>query len=513
MPAPKRFAFLTKFKPVTQPVAGVRIATIFLLLALGTLACRMVDRAAELQATESAVSSVQTALAATSMVLGTLPVITPVPGGGSTSAPTATVFDAGPAATEPSDTAVPADPPTALLVEVDERLMKSARILLFEDMSASRQIRLVKEALDRGEYFYLDVGSAKGWFKTQLLSGRKWDLVIASGEADRDFGGEFFEYIDQHVAGGGSAVIETWDLDSAPTGRVRSLLNRCGLTVQSDWFEPNLRVFFWTDPTHPIFNRPNSLPNGLRNARALWHGDIGDLLALEPGNADRGRILASTNPDRTTTHGLIADCLDGRLLLQTFRSHEYHHDDMVALWQNYVDYVLRGYFRHSGRPAPPAAPTAISPLQPTPTTVHPPTPGPDYSLPATCGSLLSVRLLKAPQFQPDLFEHHAAGTFLILRIEVQNVSQTAIQIWDGDYSIEAQLRKDAVSYPLNQAASGYLFIEQPAELYQHLVLPGETFQTSVAFDVDPAAEAWEFVLRPGIEFDPAACEARIPLAH
>lgn len=491
----------------------MRIAAVFLLLVVATLACRVVDRATELQATVSAVSSVQTALAATGMAMGTLPVITPVPGGGSTNAPTTTVVEAGPAATDPIETAPPVDPTAVPLVDADERLMKSARILLFEDMSASRQIRLVKEALDRGEYFYLDVGSAKGWFKTQLLSGREWDLVIASGEADRDFGGEFFEYIDQHVAGGGSAVIETWDLDSAPSGRVRTLLNRCGLTVQSDWFEPNLRVFFWTDPAHPIFNRPNSLPNGLRNARALWRGDIGDLLALEPGAADRGRILASTNPDRTTTHGLIADCLDGRLLLQTFRSHEYHHDDMVALWQNYVDYALRSYFRHSGRLAPPTAPTAVLPLQPTPSAIHPPTPGPDYSLPAACGPILSVRLLKAPQFQPDLFEHHAEGNFLILRLEVQNISQAAIQIWDGDYSIEARLRNEAVSYPLNQAASGYLFIEQPAELYQHLAAPGETFQTSVAFDVDPAADAWEFVLRPGIEFDHAACEARIPLAH
>jgi hypothetical protein len=57
--------------------------------------------------------------------------------------------------------------PVATEFTAEDRLLKSAKILLFEDMSASRYIRVVKEALDRDNYFYIDVGSAKGWFKSQ----------------------------------------------------------------------------------------------------------------------------------------------------------------------------------------------------------------------------------------------------------------------------------------------------------------------------------------------------------
>ncbi len=74
-----------------------------------------------------------------------------------------------------------------------DRQLKSARILLFENMSASGYIRIVKEALDRAGYFYLDVGSATGWFKTQLLSSVEWDLIIAAAEANREFGGSSWD--------------------------------------------------------------------------------------------------------------------------------------------------------------------------------------------------------------------------------------------------------------------------------------------------------------------------------
>lgn len=482
-------------------------------LVLLLISCNLLAQQDGLQATASAVNAQQTGLAQT---VSALPLGAGLPTLPSTQqlllTPEAPAVPADPSPTPPQVLAPAQTGP--LLAE--ERLLKSARILLFEDMSASRQIRLVKEALDEVGYFYLDVGSAKGWFKSQLLSGEEWDLIIASAEAEREFGGELYEYLDDHLSRGAAVILESWDLDSAPDGRVKPLLARCGVAVQSDWYEPEMRVFFWTDPSHPIFNQPNDLTSGLRNAAPLWRGDVGDLLQIEPAiGAPSGDpvILADVNRSWTQDHGLLVSCLDGRMILQTFRSHEYHHNDMVALWQNYIYNALISQFAYTqaSLPTPAATYLPVTPLvEPTQTG---PTPGPGYTFPHTCGPALTARLIDAPRFQRDLFEHHATGTFLTLRLELANQSSFPIQIWDQDYFLQGEVNGERVTYSPHPAATGYLYIEQPSNLYQDLIQPGETWRTALAFDVAPQGQGWTLVLRPGSEFNEQVCEVSIPLSR
>jgi hypothetical protein len=411
-------------------------------------------------------------------------------------------------------TATPEPTSSRPAVDADERMLKSARILLFEDMSASRHIRYVKEALDRAGYFYLDVGSAKGWFKTQLLSPVEWDLVIAAAEARRDFGGEFFEYINAQVARGAGAVIEYYDIDSAPNGKIKPLLDRCGVEFQSDWFEPDLRVFFWLDPENPVFNQPNEIPNTLRNAERLWFGDLGDLMQIKRSGgqaAGDAVLLAGTNATWKDDHGVLASCVGGRVILQTFSSHEYAMNDMVALWQNYIYQTLKNHFAAY----PPQVPTPAITVVPEATgeapLSSPATPGPEYTYEYSCGGLLNARLMDAPLFEKDLFEHHASGTFLILRLELVNETENPVFIWDQDYSIEGVVNGRPVTYAPHKAATGYLYIESPNNLSQGLIQPGEHWRTRLAFDVDPRGQDWVFVVRPGSEFGEQMCEARIPL--
>jgi hypothetical protein len=156
-------------------------------LILFIFACNLLDRPVDLQSTASAVNAQQTNLARTVSAIA------------ADSALEATLQPQVILSTEPATPAFPEVLSSTLPVSAastetasgfsDERLLKSAKILLFEDMSASRYIRLVKEALDEAGYFYLDVGSAKGWFKSQLLSGVEWDLVIAAAEAERELVG------------------------------------------------------------------------------------------------------------------------------------------------------------------------------------------------------------------------------------------------------------------------------------------------------------------------------------
>ena len=403
--------------------------------------------------------------------------------------------------------------PTPQPVQIDERTLKSAKILLFEDMSASRYIRIAKEALDQDGYFYQDVGSAKGWFKTQLNSLVEWDLVIAAAEADREFGGEFFEYLGDQLDKGAAVILENWDLDLAPNGKAGQILRRCGVRLQSDWYEPELRAIFWLASDDPILNQPNDIPPSLRNAARVWSGDLGDLLEVDPKLADNGgnpTPLAGINPNWKKSHATLVACLDGQLIIQTFRTHEYHHDDMLILWKNYVYNALSSHFAHSARLIPTPARTAQPTLVGTPTSSGP-TPGPEYIFEHGCDGLMSIKLTNSPHFQQDLFEHHAEGVFLILRVQIQNQADFPIMIWDGDYTVSGQVGERVVVYPLDPDPTGYLFIEGASRLVQDVIQPGDSWNVSLAFDVDPKAQNLSFIFKPASEFDGAVCEASIPL--
>jgi len=486
------------------------------------MACKLLASSPNLTATQTGVVVQQTQLAQTMAALSSLVAdagASPAPGGAIVDP--ATALETMAALQTLQATTVPGLPESTPMPSatqdgsvVDERLLKSAKILLFEDMSASRYIRLVKKALDEAGYFYLDVGSAKGWFKTQLQSTEDWDLIIAAAEAEHEFGGEFYEYLDTRLQGGASIIIENWDLDAAPNGRAKPLLDRCGVQVQADWYMPELPVFYWRDPGLPIFNQPNALSRVPRNAQSIWHsGDLGDLMEMRADKSGDAQILASTDHKISYDSALLVSCMNGRMILQTFRSHEYNTDDMVALWQNYIYQALKARFAHVHKSVP--TPVAVIPAAtPAAQVTSPgPTPGPDYTMPHPCGPTLSARVMQAPVLTPDLFEHHAEGVFMVLRLEVRNDGTFPVQIWDGDYALESMVGQTKTVVPANPAATGYLYLDSPGRLYQDLVQPGETWRTALAFDIDPNSRGWLLVLRPGSEFNQQVCEVRIPLTR
>jgi len=394
---------------------------------------------------------------------------------------------------------------------LDERTLKSARILLYEDMSASGEIRYVMEALDRMDLFYLDVGSAKGWFKNQLLSSQEWDLIIAAAEGDRNFGGEYFEYINDRVVQGAAAVIEFRDFDAAPNGLAKPFLDGCGVSYQADWFNPDLRVFFPILPEHPVFNEPNPGLSSWKSGGNFWKGDAGDLIKIaHQGGQPTGDaiLLAGTNPSWKDDHGLLATCMDGRVILQTFASHDMQYAFMVSLWQNYIYQTLKARFAI----APSPAPTPVVTVLPSPT----PLDGAQDILSGdvlSCGGLLTARLLQPPQLQADLFEHHANGQFMILRLEMTNQTDFPIHIWDQDYLLEGKVQGKNVAYSPDKAATGYLYIEGGIDLYQDLIQPGTAWRTALAFDIDPQGRGLTLVVRPGAEFSEQACVVHIPVTR
>ena len=267
---------------------------------------------------------------------------TPTP----TTAPTETPQPS-PTPIPPTETPLPpTDTPTAIpptntqpppTVDI-QAAIKSANIILFEDLFFSRY---VKKALDDGGYTYTDVGDRLGTFQKELLSDTKWDLIIAAAEGRGGVAGEFFDYINQQLEDGASVILELWILDSVAGGRIQPILDRCGIEYQANWINPSNRGVYWVDDSSPFATDPNTV--SLSRFSIFWEGDVGDLVSLTPGSD--AQILASANEPNPNRDGLISLCGDGRLLLQTFSSHDHSEKTMVALWQNYVYNMLSNRFK------------------------------------------------------------------------------------------------------------------------------------------------------------------------
>jgi hypothetical protein len=257
-----------------------------------------------------------------------------------------------PAATEPAPPteappppteAVPTDTPAPEPVNIDTQI-QNAKILLYEDAGAAGLKREVMEALDRGGYSYTDVAGEIGRFKTELTSGTKWDLIISAAEARSYVRGEFFDYMNDSLNDGGSVIVETWYLDEIIRGKVSALMDRCGFRLFKDWENPDKdsRSIFWLQPDHPLLAYPNS-GISLVHYGPYWEtGDVGDFLMST--SSSNGVLVAGNVSYRKNDYGTIGVCDDGRLIIQTFSSHDYKSADMINLWQNYIYYTLKNHF-------------------------------------------------------------------------------------------------------------------------------------------------------------------------
>jgi|GEM_PF-2424332 len=227
-----------------------------------------------------------------------------------------------------------------------ENKIKNAKILLFEDMSGTGEVEYYQEALERAGYTFKDDGSAQGWFKDDLLSSTEWDLIIAASEIRTQIQGEFFVYLMDHIDRGAAVIIEHWALDDLSQGKVAPILSKCGVGLHRDWYFQewnfaDLSVYPLI-PDHPIWSTPNKGVS-LRNFSVFWaNPDQGDLLRItRSGDA---QLIAGTIPTSKFDHGVIASCLGGRMIIQTFSSHNYRRDMVNSLIQNYVHYTLTNRF-------------------------------------------------------------------------------------------------------------------------------------------------------------------------
>ncbi len=243
-----------------------------------------------------------------------------------------------PATTNPENpTSLPAEAVPTSQPDVADQ-MKSAKILVYED--TPRIGYWIRDTLDGMGLKYTHVGDAIGNFMENLNSGIDWDLIIVGAESKSKVQGEFWDVIEEKVTQNQSALIaEVWYLDRVGNGRIKNIMTQCGIEFQRDW--ALAESIYWLDSNNIVFNEPNTvLP--LLNYNRHWDNQAGDLIRLSSGS--NATLLAGTFEKEKARYGVLASCFDGRVIFQTFSNHDYHRDQIILLWQNYITNTLKNHF-------------------------------------------------------------------------------------------------------------------------------------------------------------------------
>lgn len=238
-----------------------------------------------------------------------------------------------------------------------ETWMRSASILLFEDMAGDFNVpRLINQALDRMSLSYVDVADAMGDYRAQILSngpnGQGWDLIISGKERKDNISGEFYVYLNDALNMGTAMIIEEWDIDGIASGKISSILSRCGVEYQRDWINEPLdrQLLYPINGDHPIHHQPNE-GISLTNPTNYWtwdEYDLGDMLQLGPGGDAIPLWGARTISE--TSYLTAATCMDGRLILQTYSTHSYGDNRVIMMWQNYIYNALKARYDYLSSP-------------------------------------------------------------------------------------------------------------------------------------------------------------------
>ena len=229
-------------------------------------------------------------------------------------------------------------PPTAT-PSLDD-LMKSAKILVYENTDERNIGMWIQDALDGMGLTYTQTGSYSGHFMEYLNSGTEWDLIIVGAEDKDKISGEFWDMIHTRLNRDKAALIaEIWYLNTESSGPVSKILSGCGIRYQKDYQLAD--SIYWWVTDHPMFNEPNTvLP--LLHYNRFWVNQTGDQIRL--GGGGDAVLLAGLAAKPSNQEAVLATCYEGRVIIQTFSDHDYNHADVIPLWQNYIYNTLKNHF-------------------------------------------------------------------------------------------------------------------------------------------------------------------------
>jgi hypothetical protein len=221
-----------------------------------------------------------------------------------------------------------------------EARIQAAKVLVYENTDASGIGMWIGDALEGMNIKYTQTGSYSGRFMEYLNSGTDYDLIIVGAEDKMIISGEFWDVINTRLSRDKVALIaEIWYLDSEANGPISQILSGCGVRYQKDYDLAD--SIYWWEPTHPVFNEPNTvLP--LLHYNRYWANQTGDQIRI--GSGGNATLLAGLTASKSNQEAVLATCYDGRVIIQTFSDHDYAAADIIPLWQNYIHYTLKNHF-------------------------------------------------------------------------------------------------------------------------------------------------------------------------
>lgn len=233
-----------------------------------------------------------------------------------------------------------------------EGSIEGANILIYEDAAGDPSLLpIVSNTVNAMSFSggrVIDTGDAMGRFREYANSATDWDLIIVAAEVRSSFSGELFELLYDHIDNGGAVIIEVWYLDEVARGKIAPILSDCGVSFFRDWeretsYDPYKYSIYWLDTSHPLLSTPNTV-RAPSYPYPVWFGDAGDLLKLAPsGDAV---LVGGLYQNRKSDYGVLASCMEGRMVIQTFSSHDYDSELIQPLWENYITYTLTKHFEH-----------------------------------------------------------------------------------------------------------------------------------------------------------------------
>ncbi len=243
--------------------------------------------------------------------------------------------------------AAPSTAAPAMMEDFDT-WMKSASILLFEDMAGSiDRRRYIDQALNGMGLRYTDVADALGNYKNEIISGgpggQGWDLIISGKELRNEVQGEFYEYLNTAINNGSAVIIEEWNMGGIGGGKLSRVTEKCGVRFDKVWQAKKTedQLIFPIDGTHPVHHEPNDGVS-LTNPTGYWGEYPGSRMKLIPGST--AIPLWGLYPNTHNSALTAVSCVNGRVIIQTYSSHSYGEDRVIRMWQNYIYNTLKARY-------------------------------------------------------------------------------------------------------------------------------------------------------------------------
>jgi hypothetical protein len=150
----------------------------------------------------------------------------------------------------------------------------------------------------------------------------------------------------------------------------------------------------------------------------------------------------------------------------------------------------------------------------TPTNTLTNTPQPGIGDLVLCGNVFTAIVPDQPIFVSSASGEKANGMYLIVTLQLVNITTQPVQIWMNDYLVEGVLDGRTITFSLDQDATIGLYSDYGLSLYQELINPSLTWKTMLAFDVNPDGIDWVLILKPGSSIsNHQVCEVRLPLTR